>query len=352
MSVFGSLFKKKKDKSVSDSKDKDSKSAGDEFEFEEAGEQEVERPLNIAEFVSRLAGQDDFSDVTFVVGKGKKQRAVPGHRIILAASSPLFETMLYPPKFPDYEGKEDEEDLTILIPDEDPDIFQALLEGVYSDKVELNTSNLMPLIEISKKYQIEKMQAFCADFMSNDITNENACEIFQLGPDLLGDSDVALDFICENADEVFESKSFLKLSKDRLAVLVRNDNLGIDEGPLLHSVIKWGKAELKRQEVKETPDELKELLKDLIPHIRFPTMDITELASTVADSGLLTEEQLLSLFQYIAIKDEKDRSRIPCAFNSKSRGGGFICKESKLLHRKFKRDLFGFFGKDVKKIRT
>jgi len=167
---------------------------------------------------------------------------------------------------------------------------------------------------------------------------------------LLGDSDVALDFICENADDVFDSKSFLSLSKDRLAVLLRNDNLGIDEGPLLQAVIKWGKAELKRKEVKESPDELKDLLKDLIPHIRFPCLDVTELATTVSDSGLLTEDQLLSLFQYIAIKDEKDRQRVPCAFNSKTRGGGFICKESKLLSRKYKKDLFGFFGKDVKKL--
>jgi hypothetical protein len=178
--MFSSLFKKKK--SESDSKDKDSKSADDDFEIE-VGEEPAERPLLITEFIAKLVGQDDFSDVTFVVGKGKKQRVIPGHRIVLAAASPLFEAMLYPPVFPDREAKDDEEDLTVMIPDEDPDIFQSLLEGIYSDKVELTTANLMPLVEIAKKYQIEKMQAFCADFMSNDITTDNACEIFQLGPD-------------------------------------------------------------------------------------------------------------------------------------------------------------------------
>jgi len=133
-------------------------------------------------------------------------------------------------------------------------------------------------------------------------------------------------------------------------VLVRNDSLGLDEGPLLQAIVRWGKAELARQGVKESHDELKDLLKDLIPHIRFPTMDVTELAGTVAESRLLSEEQLLSLFQYIAMKDEKDRARIPCAFNSKPRGGGFICKDSKLLSRRYKRDLLALFGKDVKKL--
>jgi len=161
---------------------------------------------------------------------------------------------------------------------------------------------------------------------------------------------LSLDFICENAEEVFESKSFLNLSKDRLAVLVRNDGLGLDEGHLLQAVLKWAREELRKQGVKETVDEIKDLLKDITPHIRFPTMEVAELAGTVADSGLLTDDQLLSLFQYIAMKDEKDRARIPCAFNSKARGGGFICKESKLLQRQFKRDLLGFFGKEVKKL--
>jgi len=108
--------------------------------------------------------------------------------------------------------------------------------------------------------------------------------------------------------------------------------------------------ELKIQDVAETPEELKEVLKDILSHIRFPIMDVTELAGLVSDSGLLNEEQLLGLFHYVSIRDEKDRARLSCAYNTKSRGGGFLCKDSKILSLKFKKDLLAFFGKEVKKL--
>jgi hypothetical protein len=127
--------------------------------------------------------------------------------------------------------------------------------------------------------------------------------------------------------------------------LLEDDELGIDEWPLFQAVLRWGKAECKRLEKKsDSGDDLKAVLADLLPHIRFPTMELEDIAAHVATSGILTQDQLLDLFKYVSISDEKEKANTTVCFNPKPRSGGFMTKESKLLERKHKKDLLRFFG--------
>jgi len=64
--------------------------------------------LTVAGALAAIAGRDKFADVHFLVGTGKEQRRVPAHRVVLAASSDIFEGMLYPIEFP--EEKDEKKD--------------------------------------------------------------------------------------------------------------------------------------------------------------------------------------------------------------------------------------------------
>jgi len=127
--------------------------------------------------------------------------------------------------------------------------------------------------------------------------------------------------------------------------IVKSENLCIDEVRLFLDLQKWAKAQ-----VGEKPEEVKALLKEILPHIRFPLMTVAELSDNVSPSGLLTDEQMLALFQYAAIKSEKERARVRPPFNAAQRAAG-ITKDSKLLLRRFKKDLYEMFGKDVTNIK-
>jgi hypothetical protein len=41
-----------------------------------------------------------FADVYFVVGQGKEMKKIPGHRVVLASSSDVFEVLLLPSPSP------------------------------------------------------------------------------------------------------------------------------------------------------------------------------------------------------------------------------------------------------------
>jgi len=138
--------------------------------------------------------------------------------------------------------------------------------------------------------------------MEMDVKIENVCELFEIAPKLLGDHEFGLKFIEENTEEIIKQESFLKLSKERLRDLLQSDKLSAEEGLLFDAVLKWADAKSEKHKV-----DKKDLLKDIKKLIRFPLMDVTKVASSVSSSGLLTQDELLSVFQYVSVSDEKKK---------------------------------------------
>jgi len=146
-------------------------------------------------------------------------------------------------------------------------------------------------------------------------------------------------------EDIVETEAFLKLSRTRLSTLLESDELGIDEFSLWLAVLKWGRAECKRQDRKsDSGEDLKAALGDVVNFIRFPTLTLEEIAAHVAPSNLLGQDALLDLFKFVSITDEKERSATSLPFSARARGGGLLVKESKILERKHKKDLLKLFG--------
>lgn len=118
----------------------------------------------------------------------------------------------------------------------------------------------------------------------------------------------------------------------------------------INAVLKWGKAECKRQEKKsDSGDDLKSALGDVVNLIRFPIMSLEEIAAHVAPrfacchlcavwpcmliivfacSNMLGQDALLELFKYVSITDEKERAATTLPFSAKPRGGAlswYLC---------------------------
>jgi hypothetical protein len=317
---------------------------------EEEEEEEDTRPVYLVEFFKKLLLNDKFADVYFIVGEGKEQKRFPAHRLVLAASSPLFEAMLYPPTFIENPPPVTLPlEVVITDPVISPTSFQSLLTVLYTDEVEVSAENISELIACAKKYQIEKLQIICAEFMEADLNAENVLDLFAVAPELLGDDEFGLEFIRENAEEIFASDGFDALSRPRLSFLLRDDQLCIEEQSVFTAVQRWGRAQLENEgEDASNVESLKKVIADLMPLVRFPTMDVADIASTVAPSGLLDKKQLLELFKYVSMPEGKDRVSIELPFLSQPRQGGFsITGESKLLESKYKKDVLKMFG-DVK----
>jgi len=206
----------------------------------------------------------------------------------------------------------------ITLKNVEPESFAALLKCCYTDEADVDASNVQSLIKLASKYQVPKLKAACAELLEGDVNKDNALDLFILGPSLLGQEDFALSFIEENAEEVLASPGITRLPKDRFQVLLRSDKLAAEELSIFSAVQRW----VAEQEKKAGWDRKTEAA-DVLSLVRFPTMEVADIASKVATSGLLAQEQLVALLTYCAVPD---RSLIPApGFPIQPREGGSWC---------------------------
>jgi len=208
---------------------------------------------------------------------------------------------------------------------------------------------------LARKYQVEKLQVLCADVLGADLTIDNALTMFCMGSQL-NDPEFGLEFIAENIEELLGSESFLTLPRPQLRLLLECDTLEVDEILLFTSLLKWGEVQLKlspkkdkKDEKSEKNSELKSVLGELLSLIRFPTMTMEEIAGQVAPSGYLSEQQLLDIFKYKAMS-ETNRDDTKLDFPTKLREGTGLCRDSRLITKKHKKDILGLFGKQKIKL--
>jgi len=255
------------------------------------------------------------TDVTFLVGDQK----FGAHRCVLAAHSPIFQAMLYETNNDGVADVTLKKPVEVKILDVNPDIFKAFLTALYKDEIEITSTNLDGLMKVGRKYQVDKIKLLCAEFMEQDINKDNVIELFISGPTIMGDEEFGLKFIEEHADDVFKNDAIAKLPADRFAIILKSPKLKVDEIDVYKALVKWGEAKVK--EAKDKTD-LKTVTKDLIKLVRFPLMKMSDFATFVAPSNLIDAAQLVGLFSYLSVTDEKIRALLPDpGFETKEREG-------------------------------
>jgi len=210
-----------------------------------------------------------FADVNFILGSGETEKSFPAHRLILAAASPLFECMLYPR---DDLGESviplTKSPILVKLPAVDPVGFESLLRCIYTDELDVTAQNIQSLLNLASKYQVEKVQAACTDFLEGDITKDNVLEFFQIAPKMLGDEEFGVAFIEDNASDVLASEAFVRLSEERFLKILQCENLCCEEIELFNAILGWTKEhyktekkDVKEQEKKDVKEQEKKRIK-------------------------------------------------------------------------------------------
>jgi len=172
-------------------------------------------------------------------------------------------------------------------------------------------------MKLAAKYGVNKVQALCTHLLEADVSIDNVLELVQLGPSIFGDPTFGIAFLGDHVQEVMKQEAFTRLPKETLARILASDQLGVEEIDLYQGLVRWFEAEGKRQ-----GPASEQFLKDkaeLLKLIRFPLMAVSDLAMVTA-SGSLDPKDLLPLFSYCSIQDEKVRATLPpMTFSTKPR---------------------------------
>jgi len=170
-----------------------------------------------------LLSFEKWTDCRFLVGSKPNQRLISSHRVLLAAGSPVFESMFF--------GSLPEMTNPIIIPDVQPDAFKAMLEFIYAD---LNTigsiDKAFDLYYAAKKYMLPQLMTNCTEYMIECLSAKNVCRAYEFAnfndeSSLMQNS---MDFIVKNTHTVLINPNSLDVEASTLMAILDQNRLNIN----------------------------------------------------------------------------------------------------------------------------
>eukprot|EP00055_Hartaetosiga_balthica_P000546 m.136875 g.136875 ORF g.136875 m.136875 type:complete len:285 (+) comp11017_c0_seq1:54-908(+) len=232
--------------------------------------------------MSSMINNSDFSDITFVIGDEREK--IYAHKIILGARCEVFRAMFAEQKSQAKKAGE-KKDVPLVLADLKPKVFKTILEFMYCNRCSLTQTTVVDTLAAAIEYGLDGLAECCGDYIKNYLNVDTACMAVQAAiaydqPDL---RDTCMTFIEDNTRAVLKSKHFVEISPETFAHILQSDHLQITEAELLNSVKEWGTVNSV-----VTAQSLKDTLKDVIGHIRFPLFSSTEL-QTIEDENEKTQ---------------------------------------------------------------
>ena len=143
------------------------------------------------------------SDVTFII-EGKEIKA---NKAIMAARSEHFRALFYG-------GMKEQHEAVVEIPDTPYNVFEAILEYLYTDTVRgMNVDMAVSLMIAAEQFMLDRLKAMCQDIIRKNINTENVVPILRASfyHRAIALKEICLDFICAKSEEVKKTRSFSEL---------------------------------------------------------------------------------------------------------------------------------------------
>jgi hypothetical protein len=220
----------------------------------------------------------------------------------------------------------------IPLPTLSPSAFRVLLRYLYTgDLSTLTFLNAMHVLAAARAYKLQGLEQACEQLLYRELGVQNCCEVWPLAVQL-GDAGIVtrcIALIRANTRAVVESPSFLTLPPALLEQIVSWEEITIAEVELFTACVKWAQTQVAVQAVlavqaAQAADAVPErvdsptpsvmlpndpfslpvnssvaaLLAPLLPHLRFPTLSVDALLTTVSPTGVLPDGELLKLVTY------------------------------------------------------
>nr|CAD7412417.1 unnamed protein product [Timema cristinae] len=242
-----------------------------------------------------LLETSQWSDVTFVVGRSaEEEETLRAHKLLLAASSPVFEAMLY--------GSLAESG-PVRVTDLKPRTFLSLLEYVYTDESNFHEmEDAFETLYAAKKYLLPQLVTRCNEYISSLLRFSNVCFVLEFAMGIHEErlSEKCLLFIGQNAREVLSHSSFLSIKQSTLAVILDQDDLDVkSELEVLDAVLRWSTEECRRRKLSSKPCNKRKVIGPTMEKIRLLTLTAEQFLGVVGLKDILTPEEFRDVLSFL-----------------------------------------------------
>lgn len=255
---------------------------------------EMDNATSVLHKIANLYAEQLMSDICLVVGNNR----YPAHRVILCASSEVFQVMLMNAEW-------NESKKSVIELKEDPscsDVFPQFLKYLYVGNIRISLQTVMPMLALADKYNIKDLVQLCVAYM----LKHGATAATQ--GYLISWLQYAINFnpyhqevtrACQkllkwNLNLVADSVDFVELDVHILVVLLQQNDLVLSsefelfvylERWLLHKKTQlWADESLAEE---ERATAMRQYIEATVVHIRFPMCSTKDLANLLLRPSLV-----------------------------------------------------------------
>lgn len=248
----------------------------------------------------QLVNNAENADVKFTLEDGSE---VYGHKVFLAAASPIFEAMFSDPFATGSSngvniGEVKSFSLLGVSFEELVQVFRC----AYADVVDLNLDNLQRFFELGIRFHMVNLLSRCIWFLERNVTTSTIFQHMTIARAVFGSNGAVDQFVEQFSEAILHSNAFLELPQAMLCQLISKNTFFAQEHVIFERVVAWAQHQLTL-EGKDADDKdlLRAKLSPVLAFIRFPLMDATDLADKVVPGKLLPDDELRTLFMAAAL---------------------------------------------------
>ncbi|KAG9288952.1 hypothetical protein G9A89_019574 [Geosiphon pyriformis] len=287
--------------------------------------------------IGKILEQNNVHDVIILVGQEPNVKKYKAHSLILCARSRYFRIGLSA----DWAKKKDGI-FMFKKPNMLPEVFEIILKFLYSATVDLKGqegSEILKLLVAVDELELDDLSAHIQQYLIKEkrewlhqdpvqvldiVFRHEACHSLR---------DYCLEAICANPKLIFESKGFRSIDRSILLMLVKRDDLDIEEIKIWEYLIDWGTAQhtsLGKEVSKWSREDFTTVaatLEPLLPLIRWG-----EIKSLNFQQKVLPYKRVLPKPLYKSIIEHYLNSSIPIQSTLKARSATQI--DSTIINKK------------------
>ncbi|XP_031338421.1 BTB/POZ domain-containing protein 17 isoform X2 [Photinus pyralis] len=272
-------------------------------DYETSCQISVDNSQKILGTLKNLYEERQMCDVVITVG----QKEYTAHRLILCASSDVFQAMLMKPEWSEWH----ESKIALQELPQCEAVFHLFLEYFYTGKIVITHTNVMPILALADKYMVKSLTQVCIKYMSKHIAHaasHNQLFSWLQYTTTCGYDNVAnlcQNYIKWNFESVANTPDFSNFETDLLCDLLKQSDIVVyNEMVLYNCVVRWlDLQEIRYNQMKLSDTEMQELMVNIVQCvmkcIRFPMMSPRELADLLLSPLMKRYSQ--SMLEYMAV---------------------------------------------------
>ncbi|CAB4407616.1 unnamed protein product [Rhizophagus irregularis] len=279
----------------------------------------------------RLFEEEIGCDVIIYAGEEPNIKEIHAHSNILCNRSQYFRTA-----FSNVWAEKKDGKFILRNPNISPHLFMNILRFIYCGNIELkNIQNpeVLKLLILADELNIQQLISYIQEYLIEhqiEFLQQNPIDIIETiyqHESFTNLRDFWLEKICEVPEILFYSDKFIELKAPLLELLIKRDDLNMDEIEIWEGLLKWC---FSQQNVINDPTKWSESLQRFIPLIRFYDIESADFFYKVyCHKEILPQDLIHNLLEFHLVPNMEPKPNV--ALSSRLKFNSALIKSKNIL---------------------